>query len=117
MPRQEPGAGTVVCPVCDFRSAVATPNEAIELYRRHVRITGHDMEWERTTLNVIAESTDVESALEALSSDHSDGVSLGILTAALADQGITIAETLDTIYDLRMDGTVYEPHDDHLLVT
>lgn len=117
MSRQESSVGTVVCPVCDLRLTVATPNEAIELYRRHVRITGHDIEWERTTLNATAESIDVESTLKTLSSDHADGVSLGLLTVALADRDITIAETLNAVYDLRMKGAVYEPRDDHLLVT
>lgn len=106
-------AGVVTCPICELHLQVAEPNEAIEIYRRHRSVTNHEIGWERTALGVTVASTDTESALEALDDEYSDGVPVGVLSAALSAQGVSISEVLDDIYSLRMDGIVYEPRDDH----
>lgn len=116
MSEAEPHAGVVTCPTCDLHVRITDPNEAIELYRRHSRITGHDVEWERVSLDVTASSADVESALADLEDEHSDGVPIGVLAAALSPRGVTIADVLDSLHTLRMEGAIYEPTDDHVRV-
>jgi hypothetical protein len=113
MSTTEPHAGVVTCPTCEFHVSVAEPNEAVEVYRRHERVTGHEVEWERTALNVTALSSDVESVLETLDEEYSDGVPVGVLTAAASTRGVPISAVLDELYSLRMDGVIYEPLDDH----
>ncbi|GAA0307329.1 hypothetical protein [Halarchaeum salinum] len=115
MAAQEPQAGVVTCPVCDLHTAVDDSNDAVDLYRRHASVTGHDVEWERVAVGDTVSTGNVKAALVELGNDYSEGVPLGVLTAALAAQGISIAETLDTLYDLRMGGEIYEPRDDHVL--
>ncbi|ELZ96252.1 hypothetical protein [Haloferax sulfurifontis] len=112
---KKPRAGVVTCPSCDLHVAVAEPNDAVELYRRHANVTGHDVEWERVAFGAEAESDDVKEALIELGEDHPDGVELGRLAAALTDNGVAIGETLDAVRDLRMSGEIYEPRDDHVL--
>lgn len=109
-------AGALACPTCDFHTTVAEPNDAIECYRRHRSVTGHAIAWERTALDAAVETDDVETALDGLGDEYGEGVPLGVLTAALAERGVTIEETLDAIYDLRMEGAIYEPRDDRVLV-
>ncbi|QLC35361.1 hypothetical protein EFA46_013965 (plasmid) [Halarchaeum sp. CBA1220] len=115
MSAQEPQAGVVTCPACDLHAAVDEPNDAIDLYRRHTSVTGHDVEWERVAVGDAVTTADVKDALVALGDDYPEGVPLGVLTAALAERGVTIAATLDALYDLRMSGEIYEPRDDHVL--
>ncbi|GGC65455.1 hypothetical protein [Haloferax sulfurifontis] len=112
---EKPRAGVVTCPACDLHVSVSEPNEAVELYRRHANVTGHDVEWERVAFDAEAESDDVKEALIELGEDHPDGVALGRLAAALTDNGVAIGETLDAVRDLRMSGEIYEPRDDHVL--
>lgn len=116
MSQSESHVGVVACPACELHVAVTDPNEAIEVYRRHERVTGHEIEWERTALGVTAASTDVESVLEELDGAFPEGVPIGVLTAALSARGVPISEVLDEVYDLRMEGEVYEPSDDHVCV-
>lgn len=116
MAESEPYAGIVTCPTCDLHVQITDPNEAIELYRRHNRVTGHDVEWERVALDVTASSADVESALAGLEGEHPEGVPVGVLAAAMSSRGVAIADVLDAIYDLRMEGAIYEPSDDHVRV-
>ncbi|EMA06317.1 hypothetical protein [Haloferax denitrificans] len=112
---EKPRAGVVTCPSCDLHVAVAEPNDAVELYRRHANVTGHDVEWERVAFDADVETDDVKQALVELGENHPDGVELGRLAAALADAGVAIGDTLDAVRDLRMSGEIYEPRDDHVL--
>lgn len=111
-------AWVAACPRCGLRAEVSAddPNEAIRLYRRHASVTGHDIEWERIA-GAAAETDagDVAAVLRALADRYEAGVPVGALTAAMADREMSIAETLDAVYDLRMSGKLYEPRDDHLL--
>jgi hypothetical protein len=116
MPGSDPHAGIVTCPTCDLHVQVTDPNEAIELYRRHNRVTGHDVEWERVALDVTASSANVESALADLEHQYSEGVPVGVLAAAVSHHGVAIADVVDGLYDLRMEGAIYEPADDHFRV-
>lgn len=116
MAGSESYAGVVTCPTCDLHVQVTDPNDAIELYRRHNRVTGHDVAWERVALDVTASSADVESALAELEDEHSEGVPIGVLAAAVSPHGVAIADVLDGLYDLRMEGAIYEPADDHVRV-
>lgn len=109
-------AGVVACSACELHVPVTDPNEAIEIYRRHRSVTDHEIEWERTALNVTVSSTDVETVLGDLADTYPEGVPVGVLTAVLSTRGVSIGEVLDGLYDLRMDGRIYEPVDDHFLV-
>ena len=106
-------AGVVTCPACELHLAVEEPNEAVEIHRRHGRVTGHEVEWERTALTDTAPSTDVESVLAALDEEYDEGVPVGVLTATMSTRGVTIGAVLDELYSLRMEGAIYEPLDDH----
>lgn len=116
MAESEPHAGVVTCPTCDLHVQVTDPNDAIDLYRRHSRVTGHDIAWERVALDVTVSSADVESALADLEDGHAEGVPIGVLAAALSPHGVAIADVVDGLYDLRMEGAIYEPTDDHVRV-
>lgn len=116
MSTSEQHAGIVTCPACELHISVSEPNEAIEIYRRHKRVTGHEIRWERTALGVTAASTETESVLTDLDDADSAGVPIGVLTAALSTRGVPISEVLDDIYDLRMNGKIHEPSDDHFRV-
>jgi hypothetical protein len=116
MSESKPYAGAVTCPTCDLHVQVTDPNEAIELYRRHSRVTGHDIAWERVALDVTASSADVESALADLEKQYPEGVPVGVLAAAVSHHGVAIADVVDGLYDLRMEGAIYEPADDHFRV-
>jgi hypothetical protein len=116
MSTTEPHAGIVTCTACDLHVPVAEPNEAVEVYRRHERVTGHEIEWERTAIDVTATSSDVESVIEALDDEYSDGVPVGVLTAAASTQGVSISDVLDELYSLRMEGMIYEPLGDHFSI-
>lgn len=105
------------CPTTGERFEAATANEIVESYRRQHRLTGNDLEWVFAEHDAVAkapESEDVVEVLEALDERFDDGVPLGIVTAAMGEQGLTIGETLDTLYELRMTGQLWEPRDDHL---
>lgn len=113
---EQPHVGVVSCPTCGLNATVTDPNGAIDRYRRHHSVTGHALKWERTALGTAVETTNVESALDTLGDEYAEGVPIGVLTAALTERNVTIEETLQTIYDLRMEGAIYEPRDDHFLV-
>lgn len=119
MSERETRRFVVECPTCGTREELADPNEAVELYRRHESVTGHAVEWERADLDVDVEMPegDVEAAVRALGDRYEAGVPVGVVTAAMSEHGVGIDETLDELYELRMDGRLYEPKDDHLLHT
>ncbi|WP_435185586.1 hypothetical protein [Halobellus sp. EA9] len=79
-------------------------------------MTGHEVDWERTAIGITAASTELEEVLRDLDEADSEGVSAGVLTAALSARGVSISEVLDELYDLRMDGRIHEPTDDHYSV-
>lgn len=112
----ESHAGVVTCSACDLHITVTEPNEAIEIYRRHRSVTDHEIEWERTALSATTQSTDVETLLTDLAETYSEGVPVGVLTAVVSTQGVSISDVLEELYSLRMDGRIYEPLDDHFLV-
>ncbi|MDL5360648.1 hypothetical protein [Halalkalicoccus sp. NIPERK01] len=109
----------VVCEACDVSKEVDDPNEAVAFYRRHRSITGHDVAWGWADFDGLESSSedDLASVIAGLEDRFEDGVPLGIVSAAMADAGRTIGETLEAIRSLRMDGELYEPRDDHIRVT
>jgi len=109
-------AGIVACPTCELYISVTDPNEAVEIHRRHRRVTGHEVDWERTAIDVSAPSTDTESVLQALDDTFPEGVPVGVLTVALSARGVSIGTVIDELYDLRMEGKIYEPSDDRYRV-
>lgn len=104
----------VTCPKCETRTALTHPNEAVETFERHRGVTGHAMVWERADLGVETPVGDVARVLEELAEACDAAVPIGSVTAAMSEQGVTIAETLDELYELRMTGRLYEPRDDHV---
>jgi hypothetical protein len=117
--RRERGGSVVVCPDCELRKAIETPNEAVAFYRRHAAITGHDVDWERTDVDDLGAVTDddLRGVIRTLEGRFPEGVPIGVVTAAASRRGATIGETVDAIRELRMGGELYEPRDDHLRVT
>ncbi|MFA1611787.1 hypothetical protein [Halobellus rubicundus] len=115
MAAQSTRAGVVTCPDCDLSVPIDDPNEAIELHRRHASVTAHSVVWKSVGIDAAVSEADVTGALYELEDAYPDGVPFGTLTASLADHGISIGETLEIVSDLRMDGKIYEPRDDHIL--
>lgn len=117
--RRDGGGSVVVCPDCELRKGVETPNEAVAFYRRHAAITGHDVDWERADVDGLETVTDDDprAMIRTLEERFPEGVPIGVVTAAASRQGATIGETVDAIRELRMGGELYEPRDDHLGVT
>ena len=109
----------VACPTCDTRAELDDPNEAVEMHRRHASVTGHAMEWERADPDVDADAPpeDVEAAVRTFGEHYEDGVPVGVVAAAMSQHGVDIGETLDRLRELRLEGRLYEPRDDHLLHT
>lgn len=107
---------TVSCPECEVRSETDVPNEIVEIHRRHNSVTGHDIEIEHATTDAIddVDAEGVEEVIRELQEQYRNGVPLGVVAAVMHDRGVSLAETLDEIYDLRMGGGLYEPQDDHI---
>ncbi|WP_318567183.1 DUF7542 family protein [Salinigranum marinum] len=109
----------VSCPDCERSHAVDRPNEAVAFFRRHERLTGHAVEWERPALDVEglrAAPTDrsLDAVISWLDEQYDDGVPLGVVTAVRSDQGVSMHETFEAIEARRLSGALYEPRDDHL---
>lgn len=102
--------------MCELHLPVSDPNEAIKIYRRHKRVTDHEVDWERTAIDVTSASSDLEAVLRDIDEADSEGVSAGVLTATLSAEGVSIGEVLDGLYDLRMEGKIHQPTDDHYSV-
>lgn len=112
----------ITCPDCAVHEEVDSPNDGVAFYRRHRSVTGHDLEWEppdHDDYRVVPSDgiVSVIGALEQLEQRLGDSVPIGAVTVALGERGATIGETLEEIRELRMEGMLYEPRDDHLLVT
>ena len=104
----------VACPTCGTREELENPNEAVEMYERHRSITGHAIEWERADLDIDTPTGDVEAVVRALGDSYEEGIPVGVITAVMNEQEVGIDETLDELRELRMQGRLYEPKDDHL---
>jgi hypothetical protein len=114
----ESGAPFVArCSDCGFEAAATDPNDVLAAYRRHARHTRHTVTWRRADLGVDADlpsEPSVTHAVAALEPHYDAGVPVGALTAALGAHGYTIGQALDALYAVRIEGSVYEPRDDHL---
>lgn len=118
MNRHERARLVVICPNCAVSMAVDDVNEAVAFYRRHRAITGHDAEWERAELDeATVPGEDLRSVIAELEARVEDSVPLGLVTVAMSERGLTIGETLDAVRELRMEGKLYQPRNDHARVT
>ncbi|HET7324001.1 MAG TPA: hypothetical protein VFJ06_06700 [Halococcus sp.] len=107
----------VTCPECETRTETDTANEVVEFYRRHHSLTGHDIEYERASLDAFDGSSsngDLGAVIEGLGEHYENGVPIGVITAAMGEHGYTVGETIAGIHELRMTGRLWEPRDDHL---
>ncbi|WP_122088380.1 DUF7542 family protein [Halalkalicoccus subterraneus] len=108
----------VACPDCAVKKSIDDVNEAVAFYRRHHAITGHDVEWRHAELDEGAISgADLRSVIAALETRVEGNVPLGLVTVVMSERDMTIGETLEAVRELRMNGELYEPRDDHLRVT
>lgn len=108
----------VTCSNCALHEEIETPNEGVAFYRRHRSLTGHDLEWERADIGLHpVPSGDLHSAIGELERRLDGAVPLGVVTVAMGERGATIGETLEGVRELRLEGKLYEPRDDHLRVT
>ncbi|WP_101296845.1 hypothetical protein [Halegenticoccus soli] len=116
MSTQEKASYVAVCPECDERKQTETPNEVVEFYRRHHRVTGHDVDLERARPDLDEDVTgdDLKSVVRHLLEQYPNGVPIGVIVAVMNERGLSIGETLDEIHEIRMGGGLYEPRDDHL---
>lgn len=118
MSSQDQTRYVAVCPECDVTRQTDVPNEVVEFYRRHYRVTGHDIELERAKpdLNgaIETEGNDLKDVVRQLEEQYENGVPMGVVAAVMSEQGKSIKETLDEIYEIRMSGGLYEPQNDHL---
>ena len=106
----------VSCPECDVQMETDTPNEIVEMYRRHSSVTGHDIEIEQaeTSFADDIDGDEIEPVVRQLQEQYPNGVPIGVVTAVMSDRGLSLATTLDEIHERRMEGALYEPQDDHL---
>lgn len=117
--RSEQAPLAVVCADCGARKELDDANEAVVFYRRHHSVTGHDIRWECSEIGVLetVPKEGLKIVVHALEKHFTAGVPIGTITAVMDQQDSTIGETLDTIYELRMDGALYEPQRDHIKAT
>lgn len=105
----------VACEDCGVETERDSANEIVEFYRRHHRQTGHDVAITRADLAFDPPvAGDLETVVAELETHYEDGVPIGIVAAAMREQGFSAGDTVDEIYDVRMTGALYEPRDDHL---
>lgn len=119
MSQQNQSSFVVSCPDCRVQKEVDQPNDAIAFYRRHTKLTGHDIEWVHADFEEedVPTEGDVKAVIETLEHRFEDGVPIGVIAAAKSLQGATIDEALSEIRTLRMKGELYEPKDDHISAT
>ncbi|WP_424000342.1 hypothetical protein ACOZ4I_13405 [Haloarcula salina] len=99
------------------RIEASTANEVVAVYRRQQGLLDTDLEWVFADHQAVSEAPDsdsLETVLQALDESFQNGVPLGILTAAMSKQGWTVGDTVAEVYDLRMEGALWEPRSDHL---
>ncbi|WP_408960594.1 hypothetical protein [Natrinema sp. 74] len=116
MSTQDHAPYVAVCPECDVDLRTEAPNEIVEFYRRHYRVTGHDVEIERAQVDLAEDVANdgLKDVVWQLQDRYENGVPFGVVAAVMSDHGVSIGETLDEIHDVRMTGGLYEPQDDHL---
>ncbi|WP_224336508.1 hypothetical protein [Haloprofundus halobius] len=115
MTQQRRAAFAVACSECEVLKEVDDPNEGVAFYRRHHALTGHDVEWERIDFDAgDVPSGDLKAVVRELERRYDGGVPVGVVTAAMSEQRASMRETLDGLRELRMNGELYEPRDDHL---
>lgn len=115
MNQQEQPPFAVLCPDCDVEKETTEPNEILTFYRRHHGLTGHDIEWKRSDLDIaVSTDADLKTIISTLEEHFENGVPIGAIAAATTEHGFSFEETLEAIYELRMEGGLYEPQDDHL---
>lgn len=119
MSQRDPTRLVVTCPECEVQRGIDDVNEAVAYYRRHHSLTGHDIEWERADIDdlSVVSSEDLTSIISDLEEQLGESVPIGLVTVVLSRRGVSIGQTLESIRDLRMNGDLYEPRDDHLRVT
>ncbi len=108
----------VACLSADIEKELHSANEIVEFYRRYHRHTGDDVTVEHAQFGfeLPAEGT-LEQVIGELEEQYGEpGVPMGTIAAAMGEQGWTVGETLERIYEVRMTGALYEPRDDHLAV-
>ena len=116
-----------VCPRCETSVDTDRANELVAFYRRHHRVTGHDVRVERAPSAVVDTEVDATDATGASDEPPSvgdivrdrqaeadAGVPIGVVAAVLHAHGVAIGETLQRVHDRRLTGVLYEPSDDHL---
>lgn len=116
MSSQDQAPYVAACPECDVTRQTDSPNEIIDFYRRHHRVTGHDVEIEHadTDLDTGVTAQDLKGIIRQLEKRHENGVPVGVIAAVMNERGQSIKQTLDQIHEIRMRGGLYEPQDDHL---
>ncbi len=118
MSSQDQARYVAVCPECDVTRQTDTPNEIVEFYRRHYRVTGHDVDLERAEPDLDDEieigESDLKGVIRQLEEQYENGVPIGVVAAVMSERGKSVEETLDEIHEIRMGGGLYEPRDDHL---
>ncbi|MFC4440106.1 MULTISPECIES: hypothetical protein [Natrialbaceae] len=116
MSTQEHTSYAATCPECDVDLQTDAPNEIVDFYRRHYRVTGHDIELVHAPddLGAAVTSDDLKDVVWQLQDRYENGVPIGAVAAAMSERGLSIGETLDEIHEIRMGGGLYEPQDDHL---
>lgn len=114
MSEQTETAFVASCPDCRVEEATDDPNDVVAFYDRHRSVTGHDVEWVRADLDGRLPDGDLKDVVSALEDRYERGVPVGAVAAAMHERGVSIAETKERIYDLRMNGELWEPRDDHL---
>lgn len=114
-PRSE-ATYSAVCPTCDTGVRTDDANETIAFFRRHRRVTDHDIEIEHAAGDITVASGDIDilPIVRKLQSTYDPGVPVGIVAAVMSDHGWSTEETMDRIRERRMAGTLYEPTDDHI---
>ena len=105
------------CTETGDRIATDTANGVVARYRRRRRLVDTDLEWVSAEHRAVSEapaSDDLGDVLRELDDHFEDGVPLGILAAAMGQQGWTVGDTLAATHELRMRGALWEPRADHL---
>lgn len=104
------------CPECDVDLRTETPNEIVAFYRRHYRVTGHEVQIEHAQPEIDTDVTGdgLKDVVRQLQDQYENGVPFGVVAAVMNERGQSIGETLDEIHEVRMTGGLYEPQDDHL---
>ena len=116
-------AFVVACEDCAVDRRTDEPNEAVAFLRRHRRVTGHEPTfadggvpagWLPDAADDLPDDAGVKEVLRALEPSFEGGVPVGVLAAVMHGRGLSIADTLDRVREVRMTGGIYEPRDDHL---